>query len=146
MFFSLISVLFNILITPLALVYIYLLYENLKSVKGEISIDPAKRQAIWYLVIGFAGWLFMFLIWGILFSFLLTLLMGMFVGQALTGLDNPKLNLPTEALPFAPQAVTPAGLSAEQKKQLETQMETMKKLQDQLTKFKATLPDETLDQ
>ncbi|MFA6254262.1 MAG: hypothetical protein WC640_03405 [Candidatus Paceibacterota bacterium] len=129
----------NILVVPLAFIWMYLLYENLKQVKGSVTVDPAKKQGTWYLVIGLIGWVFIIVMLVFFMSVLASLLMGLFVGQALNGLNSQAVaNLSTSTLP-APTSL-PANLTPEQQQQLQTQLEAMRKLQDRIKQLKGNLP------
>lgn len=52
------SFIFNLLITPVSIAYIYLLYENVHTIKGSVQINPKSNDRVGYLVIGLVGILF----------------------------------------------------------------------------------------
>jgi len=140
---SLLGAIINILLMPLAVVYLYLLYENLKQVKGgSVAIDPAKKQKVWYLAIGLAGWILVAIVWIFFASILVALFGGLFLGQAMANLagQSPAM-FSGRAMPAFP-ATLPAGLTAEQQKQLREQMKNLEKLQDQFKNLPAgmTIP------
>lgn len=58
----LLEALVNIVLFPIALIATYLIYSDLKKIKGEISIEQKNKQAWLYLAIGLAGWVFLLLI------------------------------------------------------------------------------------
>ncbi len=129
---SLLMAIVNILIAPVAVIYTYLVYENLKQVKeGVVVVDPAKKQKIWYLVVGLIGWLIIIVI-----SVLVPIIMGLFISQLFNGLPAQSTGGPA----FLPKNL-PAGLTPEQQQQVQTQMETLKKLQDQFEQMKALPPN-----
>lgn len=125
---SLLGVIINVLIVPFAAICMFLIYESLKQAKGSVTVDPAKKQGLWYLVVGLIGWALVVIIGLFFTATLISLLMGLFVGQALSGLAVPSTVPGTLPTPTS----LPAGLTAEQQQQLKTQMEAMQKLQAQL--------------
>ena len=129
---SLLGAIISALITPLAVIYLYLVYENLKQVKGgSVVVTSAKKQKVWYLVVGLAGWIWLVMAWIFFASVLVALFGGLFLGQALANLANqPPAMIPRGGSTFP--STLPAGLTAEQQQLLQTQMATLKKLQDQL--------------
>ena len=129
---SLLGAIISALITPLTVIYLYLVYENLKQVKGgSVVVTSAKKQKVWYLVVGLAGWIWLVMAWIFFTSMLVALFGGLFLGQALTNLANqPPAMIPRGGSTFP--SILPAGLTAEQQQLLQTQMETLKNLQDQL--------------
>ncbi|MFA5023112.1 MAG: hypothetical protein WC385_00535 [Candidatus Paceibacterota bacterium] len=133
---SLLGVIINVLIVPFAAICMFLIYESLKRAKGSVMVDPAKKQGVWYLVIGLIGWVFIVVIGLFFTATIVSLLMGLFVGQALSGLAIPSTAPGTLPTPTS----LPAGLTAEQQQQLKTQMEALAKLQGQLKQMKGTLP------
>lgn len=134
--FSLLVAIVNIIIFPFGAIYTYLMYGNLKQVKGQISIDPTKKQGLRYLLVGLVGWVFATIFMIFFLSLLMTLLAGLFFGQALGGLNLGTQEGFSKIVPKAPINL-PAGLTAEQQKQMQVQLEAMKKLQEQL---KAQMP------
>ena len=50
----------TVVISPLALTAMYVLYDNVRHTKGDLHPVQTKKQNIWYLVIGLAGWIFLF--------------------------------------------------------------------------------------
>jgi hypothetical protein len=131
---SLLGAIINVLVTPMALIYMYLVYESLKTSKGSVVVDPTKKQGIRYLIVGLLGWVLVIIISLFFMSLVASLLMGLFVGQALSGLDTQMPNNGRGS--FLPSATLPAGLTAEQKQELQTQMEALSKLQDQMKQMK----------
>jgi hypothetical protein len=133
---ALLGAVINILVLPLGVIYAYLLYGSVKQVKGEVLVDPTKKQGLRYLLVGLAGWVLVVLVSIFFLSLLATLFAGLFFGQALGGLNLEAQKGLSNVIPTAPIEV-PAGLTAEQRAQMEVQLEAMKKLQEQL---KAQMP------
>ncbi len=128
---SLLGSAINFLFVPLGVIYAYLLYGNVKQVKGEVLIDPAKKQGLRYLLVGLAGWVLIAVVSIFLLSLLVSLFAGLFFGQALSGMNSGAINELPRVIPKIPTEM-PAGLTAEQQQQLQTQLDAMKKLQDKL--------------
>ena len=111
---SLLGVAIGALVAPLAIVSLYLVYENLKQVKGgSVVVPSAKKQKVWYLVIGLIGWVWLVMAWILFASMLVALFGGFFLGQVLNNMSNqtPAM-MPNEMSPFP--STLPAGLTAEQ--------------------------------
>lgn len=133
---SLLGTIVNILVLPLGVIYTYLTYGSVKQIKGEVPVDPAKKQGLRYLLVGLAGWALAVLVSIFFLSLLATLFAGLFFGQALSGLNFEAREGLSGVVPKVPVNI-PAGLTSEQQKQMQVQLEAMKKLQEQL---KAQMP------
>lgn len=120
---SLLEAVVNILIVPIPAIYAYLVYESLKQVKSSVSIDPTKKQALRYLLVGLFGSIVaaVVMVLAVVFSLFAWGTMAGIMNNSLT--NNPNLKMPDNL---------PTGLTAEQQKQLEEQMEAVKKMQEQL--------------
>ncbi|MFA5001078.1 MAG: hypothetical protein WC531_02495 [Candidatus Paceibacterota bacterium] len=134
---SLLGVIVSVLVTPWAVIYLYLVYENLKQIKGgSVVVNSAKKQGIWYLVIGLVGWILIIIAWVFFAAILVALFGGLFLGQALSNLANQSPAMMPRGMSTFPTTL-PAGLTKDQQKLLETQMATLKTLQDQLKNLPA---------
>ncbi|MCX6712306.1 MAG: hypothetical protein NT041_01285, partial [Candidatus Vogelbacteria bacterium] len=130
--FILLSALVNILVTPVAMIAIYLVYENLKKVKGEIITDSVKKQTFWYLMIGLAGWVLVFVVCFFFLSLIISLLAGFFLGQVISGLGLPMIaDLSTTTAPVTPTSL-PAQLTPDQAQQLQAQLKAVQRALDKL--------------
>lgn len=138
--FSLLAAIIYVLATPFIATYGYLLYENLKETKGVVVVDPAKKQTLRYLAAGIAGWVVFIALIVLSFSLIFSpMLSDLFLVQALGGL-NPQA---AAGLNASTTSSLPASLTSEQQQQLQTQMEAVKKLQDQINQMKIDLPVNT---
>jgi len=53
------AVIINLFVTPFSFVFIFLVYENLKRLKGEVPLEPPKRKTkIGFTLLGILGFLF----------------------------------------------------------------------------------------
>lgn len=78
------SALFNIFGTPLMALYAYLLYDRLRSAKGEVAVAPTRRAKIGFSLVG---------IWGLLVIAAMIAVMIVFWGFFLA-------NIPSDSFPL----------------------------------------------
>jgi len=83
----------NILFIPFSLVFMYLLYEDLKSVKPDMSFQPSGRAKIGFVATGIAGFLLLPMLMVALMGSMLLLPLTMLMGQ-LRGSTPTEVNYP----------------------------------------------------
>lgn len=127
---SILNAVVNILVMPLAIIYSYLIYQSLKQVKGEVVV-PAKKQTVWYLVIGLLGWTLLLVMVILAFLFAASAITGFFVGQTISEL-NAKAAV--DLSPASDISAITADLNEKQRQQLQAQIDTLQKIKDQLQK------------
>ena len=81
----------NIVISPLALIATYLLYDDVRQKKGEILIDTNKKQAWSYLAIGIAGWVFLAIVIILAVVVLTSALGGFVLGSFVSDIFNSQV-------------------------------------------------------
>ncbi|HRZ30521.1 MAG TPA: hypothetical protein P5274_02555 [Candidatus Paceibacterota bacterium] len=80
--------LINVLISPLALTAVYVLYSNVRHVKGDLPPVQTKRQSVWYLVIGLAGWIFLLVMIALALIVLMSAVGGYLLGSFISDISN----------------------------------------------------------
>lgn len=78
----------NIVVFPLMLIPTYLLYENVRKVRGDIVIKKDNKQGLIYLGIGLAGWIFLMAIIFLAIIILTTAIGGYLLGAFVTEIFN----------------------------------------------------------
>lgn len=73
----------NVLVAPFCLIYVYLMYENLKQIKGDIAVGNYKKTGVGYLLTGLFGWVFLVVVFA-LFSTILMSAWGDYLLNALS--------------------------------------------------------------
>jgi hypothetical protein len=84
----LLQTLITVLISPLALTAVYVLYNNVRHVKGDLPPVQTKKQSVWYLVIGLAGWIFLFVMLALALVVLTSALGGFLLGAFVSDIFN----------------------------------------------------------
>lgn len=80
--------LINIFVSTLALTAVYVLYDNVRRVRGESDSLPVKKQSFWYLVIGLAGWIFLLMMIALALVVLVSAVGGYVLGAFVSDIFN----------------------------------------------------------
>ncbi len=78
----------NAIIFPFVLSATYLLYENVREVKGEVSVEEKNNQAWIYLGVGLAGWIFLAVLIVLAIVILTTAIGGYVLGAFASNIFN----------------------------------------------------------
>ncbi len=83
----------NIVIFPLMMIPAYLLYANVKKVRGDVVVDPKSKQGLIYLVISLAGWIFLGVVIALIVIVFTSAIGGYLIGAFASDIFNGQVPL-----------------------------------------------------
>lgn len=66
--------LLNLFLTPLSMIYVFLIYNHLKTIKGEFAFSPTAKQKAKFIIVGIIGLLFILVILFLILPYINTFL------------------------------------------------------------------------